>query len=229
MTDPDPQPRTIRLVAVEHDLAEHVIDLLDAAGIVAVPVAGSGPEDALTTIAVDEAQAEHARATLDLVLPGLLAEEATGPSPDTAAPRLSGRLIRRSDWTTDATRAVSGPAGEEPEGTGAGHHRLIDGRQAFAEALDPGEGSPAYHDPAEEADYIPPPPPPIPRGDTISRFAWLGAVGGPILMVLTALLDLPSTVAAVGLTGFVIGFGVLVARMPDRGRTDDGWDDGAVL
>ena len=48
-------------------------------------------------------------------------------------------------------------------------------------------------------------------------------------MVLTALLDLPSTVAAVGLTGFVIGFGVLVARMPDRGRTDDGWDDGAVL
>ena len=57
MTDPDPQPRTIRLVAVEHDLAEHVIDLLDAAGIVAVPVAGSGPEDALTTIAVDEAQA----------------------------------------------------------------------------------------------------------------------------------------------------------------------------
>jgi hypothetical protein len=80
-----------------------------------------------------------------------------------------------------------------------------------------------------EDDFIPPEPPPIPRGDVVSRFAWLGAIGGPILMVIALLVDLPSVVAATALAGFVLGFGVLVARMPDRARQDDGWDDGAVL
>lgn len=211
------------LVAVEADLAPHVVDLLDTAGIAAAtaPVRESHRE--LVAITVAARDQERARATLDLVLPGLLEDGAEEPVEDAAArdhgSPLAGRLIRRSDWTTDADDA---PPERRPA------PRLIDGRRAFAEAVGAAAASSA-DEPDEDDDFIPPEPPPIPRGDTISRFAWLGAVCGPILMVLTALIDLPSPVAAIGLAGFVTGFGVLVARMPDRARTDDGWDDGAVL
>ncbi len=217
-----------RLVAVEADLAPHVADLLDAAGIGAslnpVPDAKQG---SLTEIAVPTADLQRARATLDLVLPGLLAAETEGPDPDPdTAPRgLAGRLIRRSDWATDEQ-----PRGGLPEQQQGQPRRLLDGRAAFAEAaFGQAAASPDQPVAPDEDDFVPPPPPPLPRGDRVSRLAWLGAVGGPILMVLTALLDLAPFVAAAGLAGFVVGFGVLVARMPDRGRTDDGWDDGAVL
>ena len=220
MTQSDPTPATADLVAVENDLAEHVVDLLAAAGIVAVTSAA--PQGPLRTIAVPAAQLERARATLDLVLPGLLAEESGELLPPAEPPRLSGRLIRRSDWTSDAL--ADGPAQQPWSG-------LVDGRAAFAGPLTPSESDPgpAAIEPLDDGDYLPPAPPPIPRGDSVSRFAWLGAIGGPILMVLTALLNLPSVLAATGLAGFIVGFGVLVARMPNRARQDDGWDDGAVL
>ncbi len=220
MTERDQEPADATLVAVEPDLAAHVLDLLDTA---AVPATGAPGDGGLTVIAVPAAHLERARATLDLVLPGLLAEESGELAAD-SPPRLSGRLIRRSDWPAGAPEVeVRGAADPSP--------RLLDGRRAFERALQAGqaESGQPLHDPADDADFVPPEPPPIPRGDVVSRFAWLGVVGGPILMVATALLELPSMVAAAGLAAFVVGFGVLVARMPDRARTDDGWDDGAVL
>jgi hypothetical protein len=214
-----PSP-TAPLVVIEAALAPHVLDLLDTAGIAgsATPVQGRGD---LVTIAVDSDQVERSRATLDLVLPGLL-DDPRAPGPGEGEQPLSGRLIRRSDWASDSADDAAEPAAPPPL------PRLLDGRSAFADAVSGGAPPPTM--PGEdEDDFVPPEPPPLPRGDTVSRFAWLGAVGGPILMVLTALLGLPSVAAAIGLAGFVAGFGVLVARMPDRGRQDDGWDDGAVL
>jgi hypothetical protein len=213
-----PQPNQ-HLVTVEADLAPHVVDLLDTAGIAAAtaPVR-EGPRE-LVAITVAAKDQERARATLDLVLPGLLEESAEDAAAQDRGSPLAGRLIRRSDWTSDVDDA---PAERQRA------PRLIDGRRAFAEAVGAAVARSA-DEPDEDDDFIPAEPPPIPRGDTVSRFAWLGAVGGPILMVLTALIHLPSPVAAIGLAGFVTGFGVLVARMPDRPRTDDGWDDGAVL
>jgi hypothetical protein len=220
MTPSDPAPATADLVVVEDDLADHVVDLLAAAGIAAVT--SHSPQGRLSTIAVPAAQLHRARATLDLVLPGVLGEESGELRLPTEPPRLSGRLIRRSDWTSDA---VSDDPVQPPRSG------LVDGRAAFADSLQPAEWDqgPAATEPVDDGDYLPPEPPPIPHGDPVSRFAWLGAVGGPILMLLTALLNLPSILAAAGLTAFVVGFGVLVARMPNRAPQDDGWDDGAVL
>ena len=215
---------TTPLVVIEAALAPHVLDLLDTAGIAgsAAPVADRAD---LVSIAVAPTQLERARATLDLVLPGLLDD----PASSQEQPRpLSGRLIRRSDWASGSEDDDTAPPGPPPA------PRLLDGRSAFAEAVSGGAVSGGAAPPPDlpaddEDDFVPPEPPPLPHGDTVSRFAWLGAVGGPLLMVLTALVGLPSAVAAIGLAGFVVGFGVLVARMPDRGRRDDGWDDGAVL
>lgn len=210
--------RRIRLVAVEEDLAGHVVDLLGVAGIDAERQRDGG----LTEILISPAEEQRARATLDLVLPGLLAEESgellATEEPGDRQP-LSGRLIRRSDWTSE-------PTADKPED--AAEPWLQDGRAAFLESV--GRGSPAPpEEPDTGDDFVPPEPPPIPRAGTATRFAWLGAIGGPILLVLAAILSLPSPVAVLGLAGFVIGFGVLVARSPDRARQDDGWDDGAVL
>jgi hypothetical protein len=87
--------------------------------------------------------------------------------------------------------------------------------------------------PVEDPDdhFVPPPPPPLPEADRVTRLAWAALLGGPALLVLAALLGIALegwvTVLAAG--AFVGGFGTLVARMHDRPRQDDGWDDGAVL
>jgi hypothetical protein len=96
-------------------------------------------------------------------------------------------------------------------------------------------GHDSEQQPAPEEDleghFVPEPPPPLPAADPITRLAWAALLGGPILIVLAALLQisLESWVVVLALAGFVGGFATLVARMRDRPRQDDGWDDGAVL
>jgi hypothetical protein len=78
--------------------------------------------------------------------------------------------------------------------------------------------------------YIPPEPPRGPRLDWISRAAWLGVIGGPVLLVLAALFDFgASRITLVGVLGFAAGFLTLVIRMKDRPPTDDTPDGGAVV
>ena len=79
--------------------------------------------------------------------------------------------------------------------------------------------------------FVPEPPPPLPETDRVTRMAWAALMGGPALLVLAALLGigLESWVVVLALGGFLGGFGTLIARMRDRPRQDDGWDDGAVL
>lgn len=79
-------------------------------------------------------------------------------------------------------------------------------------------------------DFVPQTPPPLPKPrDGVSRFAWTAVVAGPGVLLLPSLLPLPVMLAPMGMALFIAGFVTLVARMPDRPRQDDGWDDGAVL
>jgi hypothetical protein len=82
-----------------------------------------------------------------------------------------------------------------------------------------------------EDHFQPPPPPPLPDIDRISRFAWAGALGGPLLLVIAALfgVQLEGWVGLLALVSFMAGFVTLVARMKDRPPTDSGPDDGAVV
>ncbi|MGI5351923.1 hypothetical protein ACQEU8_27600 [Streptomyces sp. CA-250714] len=94
-------------------------------------------------------------------------------------------------------------------------------------------------EPAEDEDedgeghFEPPEPPPLPETDTTTKFAWLAALGGPLLLIGTVLVqaDLTWWIITLGVGGFLGGFATLVTRMRD-GRDDDDWDDpgrGAVV
>jgi hypothetical protein len=91
-----------------------------------------------------------------------------------------------------------------------------------------GVGEPA-HPVEDDAGYSPPEPPPLPRGDLISRLAWAGVIGGPVFLLLAALVwrDLPPALLLGALVAFVGGFVTLVARMPGESSHDG--DDGAVV
>jgi len=85
--------------------------------------------------------------------------------------------------------------------------------------------------PDPEDHFEPPPPPPLPQVDPVTRFAWAGALGGPLLIVLAALAGFPLAgwVGLLALVAFMAGFVTLIARMKDRPPTDSGPDDGAVV
>ncbi|MGW0759790.1 hypothetical protein ACWD1Y_25515 [Streptomyces sp. NPDC002814] len=83
----------------------------------------------------------------------------------------------------------------------------------------------------DEGHFVPPEPPPLPAADATAKFAWLGVIGGPLLLLLAVLLGWEMTwwLTTLGIGGFVGGFATLVMRM----RTDDEDDDdpgrGAVV
>ena len=80
---------------------------------------------------------------------------------------------------------------------------------------------------AEEGDYEPPHPPPLKAPtDAVGRFAWAGALGGPVFVVVTYVMDLGGWLGAVGVFASVAGFVTLIARMPHERDSDD---DGAVV
>jgi hypothetical protein len=78
--------------------------------------------------------------------------------------------------------------------------------------------------------FVPPEPPRGPRLDWISRLAWLGLIGGPLLLILAAVLDFGTgRITTIAVVGFIGGFLTLVIRMKDRLPPDDTPDDGAVV
>ena len=89
--------------------------------------------------------------------------------------------------------------------------------------------------PARKADdphdhFVPPDPPRGPRLDWISRLAWLGLLGGPLLLIAAAVLDFGTgRITTLAVAGFIGGFLTLVLRMKDRLPPGDGGDDGAVV
>ncbi|MGW6392395.1 hypothetical protein ACWFR1_18240 [Streptomyces sp. NPDC055103] len=84
-----------------------------------------------------------------------------------------------------------------------------------------------------EGHFVPPEPPPLPEADATTKFAWLGVVGGPVLMLVAVLLqwDMTWWLTTLCVGGFLGGFATLVARMK-HDDDDDGFGDpgrGAVV
>ncbi|MHC5903406.1 hypothetical protein ACVNF4_05755 [Streptomyces sp. S6] len=126
------------------------------------------------------------------------------------------------------------PASEKPAEPSS--DKPLGGSVTFAPGVGPRDYSPA--EPSEddlgeddEGHFVPPEPPPLPEADTTAKFAWLGVVGGPVLLLLAVLLgwDMTWWLATIGIGGFLGGFATLVMRM----RTDEEGDDdpgrGAVV
>lgn len=92
-----------------------------------------------------------------------------------------------------------------------------------------GDGRPREARSASGDHFVPPPPPPIPRGDIVSQLAWAGVILPPVALIVMTVVGWtpPSWVVFLMVTGFVGGFGTLVARM--RGHHPHDPDDGAVL
>ena len=86
---------------------------------------------------------------------------------------------------------------------------------------------PVAEDPDET--YIPPDPPPLPSMDLVTRLAWVGTLGGPLLLFVGVLLPelVGPGIVAVGIVAFVAGFLTLVLRDPHE--PEDGWDDGSAV
>nr|WP_261399425.1 hypothetical protein [Streptomyces misionensis] len=128
---------------------------------------------------------------------------------------------------------------KQPGGEGSGEQRParpLGSSVSFAPGVGPRDHRPP--EPSEddfgeddEGHFVPPEPPPLPNADTTAKFAWLGVVGGPVLLLLAVLLgwDMTWWLATAGIGGFLGGFATLVARM----RTDEDEDDdpgrGAVV
>ncbi|MEU4489329.1 hypothetical protein [Streptomyces purpurascens] len=112
----------------------------------------------------------------------------------------------------------------------------LGGSVSFAPGVGPRDYSapePAEEDFDEddEGHFVPPEPPPLPAADVTAKFAWLGVLGGPVLLLLAVVLGWEMTwwLATAGIGGFLGGFATLVMRM----RTDDEDDEdpgrGAVV
>ncbi|MFJ5680934.1 hypothetical protein [Streptomyces sp. NPDC093097] len=87
-------------------------------------------------------------------------------------------------------------------------------------------------DGTDEGHFTPPEPPPLPQADTTTKFAWIAAVGGPLLLIGTVVLQKPVTwwIAVLGIGGFLGGLATLFARMnDDRDEDDDLPGSGAVV
>ena len=83
----------------------------------------------------------------------------------------------------------------------------------------------------DEGHFVPPEPPPLPPMEPRRKLAWIGLFGSPLLMLLAVVLgwSYPTWIMGTLVTGFVGGFGYLVATMPRNRPEDWSGDDGAVV
>ncbi|OIJ97117.1 hypothetical protein [Streptomyces colonosanans] len=95
----------------------------------------------------------------------------------------------------------------------------------------PAEPSDGDFDEDDEGHFVPPEPPPLPAADTTAKFAWLGVIGGPILLMVAVLLGWEMTwwLTTLGIGGFLGGFAALVMRMKPSDEDDDDPGRGAVV
>jgi len=168
---------------------------------------------------------------------------------DSEAVDQAGPVIERStedaEWASlveqfNAPSAPGHDGGEAPvprwpvsEDVDEKYEPLIDVPAGLVIDDSPDDEEPAK--PARAADdphdhFVPPEPPRGPRLDWISRLAWLGLLGGPLLLIAAAVLDFGTgRITTLAVVGFIGGFLTLVLRMKDRLPPDDTPDDGAVV
>ncbi|MGO4493446.1 hypothetical protein AB4Y86_15330, partial [Arthrobacter sp. 2YAF22_2] len=110
-------------------------------------------------------------------------------------------------------------AGRPAAQDGVGHHR--DGGSDGDAA--PG---PRDYEPEDEGDFIPEEPPTLAGSDPMTVLAWLGAVGGPIALLLSAIFW--RTAPPLAVAGMVVAFAAsvvfLIMKLPQE---KDEHDDGA--
>lgn len=149
------------------------------------------------------------------------------------------------------------PDGEGADGSAAGPSSPYDdasatglrNRLAPADPSDDSPGSPfgdlgledvswRRRQPAEPAEtvesrerYVPPPPPPLPRLGLVQQLAWLGVLGGPVVLLLAAVFTfpIPTWLELLAALGFVGGFVTLVLGMDNRSHDELDGDDGAQV
>jgi hypothetical protein len=172
-------------------------------------------------IFVDAASAEHARAVIERSTEEAewksLVEQFNEPS----APGHEDSQLPRWPASEDVDQNSYEPLIDVPAGLNVG-----EGRDRDEEAED--ERPTRDNDPHDH--FVPPEPPRGPRLDWISRAAWLGMIGGPLLLILAAVFGFgESRITLLAVVGFVAGFLTLVIRMKDRLPPDDTPDDGAVI
>ncbi|MFH0522091.1 hypothetical protein ACHBTE_33620 [Streptomyces sp. M41] len=83
----------------------------------------------------------------------------------------------------------------------------------------------------DEGHFVPPEPPPLPVADATAKFAWLGVLGGPVLLLLAVVFEWDMTwwLGTLGVGGFLGGFATLVMRMRPDDEDDDDPGRGAVV
>ncbi|MFI6032685.1 hypothetical protein ACIBBD_00610 [Streptomyces sp. NPDC051315] len=136
--------------------------------------------------------------------------------------------------TAPGTGSGSG-SGEEP-GDDRKPAKPLGSSVSFAPGVGPRDYTPAEPSEADfgeddEGHFVPPEPPPLPAADTTAKFAWLGVIGGPVLLLLSVLLgwDMTWWLATVGIGGFLGGFATLVMRMRPDDEDDGDPGRGAVV
>ncbi|WP_458085646.1 hypothetical protein [Streptomyces malaysiensis] len=157
-----------------------------------------------------------------------------------AVENLDEERDRRSaadDDTTDAERSGDGDAATGGLTKTDKTDKPVGGFIVYAPGVgprdwEPDEPSEDDFDETDEGHFVPPEPPPLPESDTTSRFAWLGVLGGPLLLLGVVLFQVEMVwwIATLGVGGFLGGFVTLVLRMKDDDEDED--DDpgrGAVV
>lgn len=210
--------RYVGLIDVAPPIADQVLAVLAQADIAAFaqPYVGRDPYIALKPVKspservwVDADKSQAARTTITMHLPALQADllaVAAAQRDRDAIAAMNKSLV--DDQFSDIAQRLA------------------------AEGLGQVRTSPQpwpLRDDADDQGYQPPAPPPLPRTDRLGRAAWSAVTLGPVAAIAGSVVGATRWVATLGLGAFLVGFVVLVARMPQRRRHDDGWDDGAVV
>jgi hypothetical protein len=174
-------------------------------------------------------------------------EDLALPEPGSdAGPETDGRTSeddRRVDEEdgTDGEGDASVPKAAVPDPEAAAGDRPAARPLGSSIAFAPGVGGPRdYRTPEpgdddfdgdDEGHFVPPEPPPLPAADTTAKFAWLGVLGGPALLLLAVLLgwDMTWWLTTLGIGGFLGGFATLVSRMSGDDEDLDDPGRGAVV
>jgi hypothetical protein len=154
-----------------------------------------------------------------------------GTSADPPAPNASGSsAVERTDPDGGAGRERTDARGESGASGAAGptdreRADAIFRNQPFRPS-GPRDSEPV--EPEDDEGFTPEEPPPLGSGDPLTVLAWIGAAGGPILLLLFAMFwrnaPLAATLGVLAL--FLAGAGYLVTKLP---KNRDIGDDGAEV
>ncbi|MPY51504.1 hypothetical protein [Streptomyces acidicola] len=160
-------------------------------------------------------------------------EKSTGESSDKSLDKgldngVDKKSDNGSDKPADQSADEAGPSATKPLGSSITFAPGVGSGPRDYQAPEPSEDD---FDEDDEGHFIPPEPPPLPAADATAKFAWLGVLGGPVLLLLAVLLgwDMTWWLATLGIGGFLGGFATLVMRMKGDDEDDDDPGRGAVV